>query len=187
MAIHSARLLYQSHGKQKHPERHLLAAAPAAIKEATHAVENYLAIGRVDQPPRPMPVKSTETAPQLPAWEAGLFAMMGAMAKPKILPYHSLLTPMEAKPAKQQQGCFKVRRTSLAERLLKRRQATVPFQANPDEKDRRSGTGLTSPVTGSQNSERANQQDATSHDGQNGWTVVKRKHVQDMRLLLENY
>ena len=125
----------------------MLAAAPAAIKEATHAVENYLAIGRVDQPPRPMPVKSTETAPQLPAWEAGLFAMMGAMAKPKILPYHSLLTPMEAKPAKQQQGCFKVRRTSLAERLLKRRQATVPFQANPDEKDRRSGTSLTSPVT----------------------------------------
>ena len=71
-----------------------------------------------------MPVESMETVPQLPAWEAGLLAMMGAMTKQKILLQQLLICRW---------------------------------------KQRRSGTGLTSSVTGSQNSERASQQDATAH------------------------
>ena len=89
----------------------MLAVAPATIKEAAQAVEDYVAI-KIDQPPRAMPVESRETTVWLLVWEAGWLAVMDAITKKLALQQH-LLTQINAKPAKQMQGCFKCRGSHL--------------------------------------------------------------------------
>ena len=62
------------------------------------------------------------------------------------------------------------------QRLPARRQATVNHrQYHGGGKRGRSGTGLSSPVTGSQALERADSNVSAVPDGEDGWTTVKRR------------
>ena len=68
-----------------------------------------------------------------------------------------------------------MRRSSHAERLSPKQQTTGSHQLNNGGKRGRSGAGVSSPATGSSISERAVSQTSADSDGQDGWTVVKRK------------
>ena len=108
----------------KSSQRQLKAVAPATIKKAAQAIEDYLAIEELTSRPKAMPVESTETKPQSPVWEAGLLAVIIAMAK-QIALLQQLLTNIETKSVKQQKICFKVQKTPLTEELLEQKQAAV--------------------------------------------------------------
>ena len=92
--------------ESKSIQRHLLAVAPATMKEAVQAMEEYLAVGGPDQAPRAMPVDQSDLPSQPSALEASLKAMAEAVTQQTLL-LQQVLDKVGQKAARQQKGCFK--------------------------------------------------------------------------------
>ena len=122
----------------------MLAVAPATIKEAAQAVDNYLAIEDADQSPRAMPVESTEAPAQTTAWKADLLATAEAMTKQTAL-LQQLLIKVESAPAKQQ-DCFKCKGRNYKKTVKRWRTAGHLNKSRTDGKWGMPGTSVSCPV-----------------------------------------
>ena len=71
--------------ESKSIQRNLLAVAPAAMKEAAQAIEEYFAVSGLDQAPRAMPVEQFELPAQPSALEASLKAVAEAVTQQTLL------------------------------------------------------------------------------------------------------
>ena len=87
-------------------QRHLLAVAPATMKEAIQAMDDYLAVSGPDQTPRAMPVEPSDLPNQPSALEISLKAMAEAVTQQTLL-LQQVLERVGQKAARQQKGCFK--------------------------------------------------------------------------------
>ena len=71
--------------ESKTVRRHLLAVAPATLKGAVQAIEEYLAVSGFEQTLRAMPVEQTELPAQPSALEISLKAMAEAVTQQTML------------------------------------------------------------------------------------------------------
>ena len=132
---------------------HMLAVAPITIKEAVQAIKKYSAVSGLDQTRRVMPVEPNGTA--CPTLITGNQSE-GNGGRGDTANYAIAKSTEEGGTETGQitKGLLQMRRSEHEAGLFPRRQATASHhQTSNDEKRERSGTDMSSLVTGSQVSE----------------------------------
>ena len=148
-------------------------------------------MSRSEQSLRAMPVKQTGLPVQPLALEVSLKAITEAVTQQTVF-LQQVLEKIGQPSTRQQKGCLKCGGSHMQWDCPQGSKQQLTTQSNSGGKQRRSGTGVSSPVSRFQVSKRANSEPLAVLDKQDGRTTVKRKQrdkrkkIRQSEKLIEN-